>query len=358
MRKKALIFNPYLDTLGGGEFYSFLMGEFLLRKGFKVELAWFNKDILNQFKKRFDLDFRKRIKINSQAFSVLKKKGNFKQRYFLTRDYQLIFFVSDGSIPLLFGKKNWLLFQAPFTNVKGSSILNQWKLKNINQVFCYSQFVKNFIDKEFKIKSEVVYPSISNSFLKKKRIVRKENIILSVGRFDEALNSKRQDVLIKVFKKMQDQGLTDWQLILIGGLKKENSSFRKLKKSTKNYPIKIISNASFQVLMEYYQKAKIYWHGTGYGQDLNLHPEKGEHFGITVLEAMSYGTVPLVFNGGGLPEIIEDNFLIWKTTNELIKKTKELINDPFLLINLEKASIKRAKIFNQKKLFSDLNKLF
>ncbi len=31
-----------------------------------------------------------------------------------------------------------------------------------------------------------------------------------------------------------------------------------------------------------------------------------EHFGITIIEAMSYGCVPLVFDGGGPAEIIRD----------------------------------------------------
>ncbi len=51
--------------------------------------------------------------------------------------------------------------------------------------------------------------------------------------------------------------------------------------------------------------ASIYWHAGGLGEDPDRHPDRFEHFGITVVEAMAAGAVPLVFAAGGPAEIVE-----------------------------------------------------
>ncbi len=361
MIKKALIFNPYLDTLGGGEFYSLLVADFLLNKKFELEIAWPEKDVLEKIKQRFNLDFKNKVRVNEKAFLILKKKGNFIEKFLLTRNYGLVFFVSDGSIPLLLAQQNWLLFQSPFIKVQGRSVLNQAKLRRIDQVICYSQFVKKFIDKEFRVNSRVIYPAISNQFLKlTKPEPVKRNIILSVGRFDEVLNAKKQDILVKNFRKMVDRGLRNWQLVLLGGLMKPNKDFKKLKSLTKGYPVKIIINASFKSLVDYYQKAKIYWHGAGFGENLWLHPEKAEHFGITILEAMFYGSVPLVFKAGGPLEILgeRNKALFWQKTDGLISKTNFWIRNEAKRQKKGEELRTRSKKFSQKDFYSQLSQLF
>ena len=52
----------------------------------------------------------------------------------------------------------------------------------------------------------------------------------------------------------------------------------------------------------------ITWSLTG-GFDFSAkhHPADSEHFGIAVVEAMSYGCIPIFVNRGGLTEIVEKN---------------------------------------------------
>lgn len=354
--KKALIFNPYLDTLGGGEFYTFLIIEFLTKKNYRVEIAWPKKEIFSQIEKRFNLNIGNGVTINPKAWGLLKSKHNLFKKYLFTKNYQLVFYISDGSIPFLFAKRNYLLFQSPFQNVNGQSVFNRLKLKNVYQIFCYSKFVKKFIDKEFKIKARIIPPAINNSFFKLKKI-KKENIIISVGRFDQIMNAKKQHILVNVFKQMVDEGLKNWELVLLGGLMLENNYFRKLKKQSQGYPIKIIANADFNVLKDYYQKSKIYWHAAGFGENLNLHPERAEHFGISVVEAMACGCAPIVFKGGGLPEILgnKNQKWLWQTKKKLKAKTKLLINDNNLRQELSRQVKKRAMLFNKKSFISNLS---
>jgi len=52
-----------------------------------------------------------------------------------------------------------------------------------------------------------------------------------------------------------------------------------------------------------------------------------EHFGITPVEAMAAGCVPIVYRGGGLTETVtKDSGFTWKTIDELIKPFKNKHN--------------------------------
>ena len=219
-------------------------------------------------------------------------------------------------------------------------------------------FTKKYIDKEFNQQSEVVYPPLGKGFLDLKPI-KKENIILSVGRFDQILNAKRQDVLIKAFKKMVGQGLKEWQLVLIGGLK-GSSYLKKLASLAKGLPIKIFPNAPYQKLKKYYKKAKIYWHAAGFGLDLDKEPWRAEHFGITIIEAMATGCLPVVFNGGGLTEIVDHqkNGFLWQDLDQLIKTTSQLIKDEDKRKKIVRKSRQKSRSYNKERFNKQLNKIF
>ena len=68
-----------------------------------------------------------------------------------------------------------------------------------------------------------------------------------------------------------------------------------------------------------YQEAEIYWHGTGLGTDLEQEPEKAEHFGISLVEAMSAGCVVFAYGSGGPREIITDGVdgFLYSSTEDL-----------------------------------------
>lgn len=360
MFKKVLIYNPYFATLGGGEYFSCQIGLFFWQKNFKVEIAWKDGKIITLLEKRFNLKLKGKIEVNKKAFTIIKQKGNLWQKYQFEKKYDLLFFVSDGSIPWLFAKENWLLFQAPFINVNGKSFLNQLKLKKIDKLICYSYYVKKFLDREFKVNSLVVYPPLSGDFyfLAKKK---KENIILSIGRFDEKLNDKNHGLMIEVFKKLVKKGLKNWKLVLIGGLLRKNKSFEKLEKSKEDYPIKIITNCSFKKLLSYLQKAKIYWSATGYNQNLENYPQKAEHFGLAVAQAILADVLPLVYDAGGPLEIIGNKYkksLFWREEEELLKKTQYFLKKPLVRQKILKELRLRMNLFNEKNFCLKLNQLY
>jgi glycosyltransferase involved in cell wall biosynthesis len=336
------IFDPYLDTLGGGERY-ILSAAACLARIHDVEIFWDDEIVLHEASQKLNIDLSK-VDVVPNIFS---KKVSFSKRLIQTNKYDRILFLSDGSIPWLFAKKNLILFQFPVNWVKGKSISSKLKLKNVYKVICYTDFVKKHLDRTFDINSQIIYPPVE-TFGKSE----KQDIILSVGRFTKAMNAKKQEVLIDCFKKMCDEGLKDWKLLVVGSyLYQDEDLVHKIEDSVKSYPIEIITNASFNELKSYYQKARIYWHAAGYGENLEKHPERAEHFGITTVEAMGAGAVPVVIDAGGQKEIVEngENGYLWNTLSELSDITKKLIQNPKLLSAMSEKSLLRAKDFSKEK---------
>jgi glycosyltransferase involved in cell wall biosynthesis len=306
---KAAIYEPYLDTLGGGERYVLAFAETLVKHGWQVDVEWKDLTIKEKFKERFATD------LNGINFIPDIKKGS---------GYDLCFWVSDGSIPLLHSRKNILLFQLPFHEVDGRTLFNKMKLFRINHILCYSKFVKGIIDKEYGIESKVIAPPIETLKIKPKR---KEDVIAYVGRFSKLTQFKGQEILIKAFKRFE-KDYPDWKLVLAGGTEVGGSDYiGKLKKDSQGHNIEIIESPDFEALLEIYGKAKIFWCAAGFGFNEKINPEKFEHFGMTTVEAMAAGAVPLVFNGGGQKEIVEDgkSGFLWSEPSELLNKTKKLI---------------------------------
>ncbi len=331
---KAAIFNPYLDTLGGGERYTLTFAKVLSDNGWEVDLEWKNVRIKESLEDRFGMDLEK-INVVGDI-----KRGD---------GYDLCFWVSDGSIPALKARKNLLHFQVPFQNVNGRSLLNKMKLFRVSRVICNSNFTKNFVDQEYGVNSVVVYPPIDTASIKPKR---KENIILYVGRFSQLTQSKRQDVLIKAFKKLLNKGLTDWKLILTGGVEVGVGNYlEELKKMSKDSPIEIIPSPDFKTLKDLYGKVKIFWSASGFGVDENKNPEKVEHFGMNVVESMTAGAVPVVYSAGGHKEIIKEgsNGFLWESVGKLISKTEKIISDKKLWRQLSLQAQKDSSNFSLEK---------
>lgn len=344
------LYDPYLDTLGGGERYILTAAACLAQK-YDVRIFWDDNSCLDKAEKKFNLDLSK-VKTEKNVFTT---NNSFLQRLSVTMKYDLVIFMSDGSIPFLFSKKNILLFQFPVNWIDGQSPVTKLKLKRIEKIICYTDFVKRYLDKTFTVSSTVIYPPVDQI-----KGDKKENIILSVGRFTKAMNAKKQEVLVNTFKRMCDQGLKEWKLVLAGSYLPEDKDFLKeIEKLSQGYPIKIAANAPYETLTNYYKKSKIYWHAAGFGEDLVKHPERAEHFGITTVESMAAGCIPIVINSGGQKEIVTNkkSGFLWDTLDELESRTVQIISDDQLRQEISQNAILRANDFNKEKFCRHIHSL-
>ena len=324
-RKKIALYNPYLDVLGGGEKHILSIVKSISENS-DIDIFW-DKDIYKDIKSRLNISFSA-----SPVFkkNIFYKKQNILQKLNILKEYDYFFYVTDGSYFISSAKNNFIFCMIPDKKLYNMSLLN--KLKTLNYRFISnSEFTQKWL-KAWGVSSEVIYPYIDQEFINYDIYsLKKEKIILSVGRFFKHLHSKRQDLLIKCFKKLKKENamFSDYKLVLAGGVKKEDENyFLSLKKESENdQSIEFKSNISFKELFEFYKKSEIFWHIAGYGIDEIKNPELAEHFGLAPLEAMAMGCITFGYNAGGLKETIDDNKngFLFNSTSELIDKTRNVI---------------------------------
>lgn len=340
---KIGIYDPYLDDMGGGEKYMLTIAQ-VLSLSHDVTLFWNKREDLDIVLQRFSIDLS-RVKLAANIFSP---KVSFAKRLFESRKYDALIVLTDGSIPIVLSKKLFIHAQQPIPGVK-KSLKDKFKLARVTKVFCNSYYSKSFIDKQLGVNSIVLYPPIEFH----EKHIKKENIIMHVGRFRVRnvgmSDYKKQSVMVEEFKKMVKKGLKKWKFVVATGLHDEDKAeFEKLEKSAEGYPIEFLKNRTNNDLWEEYSKAKIYWHASGYGENLEEHPEYAEHFGISTVEAMGAGAVPVVINAGGQKEIIENglNGFLWDSLEDLKEKTLMLTQEDVILSKMAKEAGMRAKDFS------------
>jgi glycosyltransferase involved in cell wall biosynthesis len=100
------------------------------------------------------------------------------------------------------------------------------------------------------------------------------------------------------------------------------------------------ANLAREDLRALFQRAKIFWHGTGLNDPTRSHPELAEHFGMATVVSMAAGCVPVVINKGRQPEIVEHgiNGFVWNTIDELKTYTHTLAEDPALWVRMSDAA--------------------
>jgi glycosyltransferase involved in cell wall biosynthesis len=352
---KIGIYSPYLDTLTGGEKYIFTAAS-CLSSEHNVSIFWDNPFILKNAAEKFNINLDK-VRVVDNVFS---KNSSFIKRFIATLKYDRIFYLSDGSLPIVGSKKLLIHFQFPVEWVNTNSFLFLFKKHRITKVLCNSYFTKKFIDKKFDINSYVLYPPASTN---KNIPTDKENIILTVGRFSTLPSGgdfKKLDVLTHVFKEFQKKRLKGWKLVVVTSVAPgQKQEFEQFEKKNKSNFITIYSNVEYSQIIKLYKQAKIYWHASGYLEDLQKHPERAEHFGISTVEAMSFGVVPVVIDAGGQPEIVKDfdNGFLWTSEKELIEKTHKLAVDKSLYAEMSKKAFESSQNFTVVRFCEELNHL-
>ncbi len=350
--KKIAIYSPYTTILGGGERYVLSIASLLSSDNTVTVFA--SSQIKKTAEKFLGIDLEKVNFIPPDIFT----SGNRLQKFQVLKKYDLIFYVTDGSIFYPFAKSNYLIIQSP-DHIPVFNLSNKIKMHNW-QILCYSEFVKKFISQRWSNKIHILPPFIDPLTFKTTQ-KEKKNIILSVGRFFSHLHNKKHDVLIKVFQNYFKDYFESWRLVIIGGTSDLDSQeyLQYLKSLVKKAPIEIYDNLPYARLKQYYRLAKIYWHAAGFGEDLAKNPQKAEHFGITTVEAMAAGVVPLVFHAGGQIEIVDENKngYFWKTEDELTTKTLKIMKDDSLRQQISQEAVYRANDYSPPVFYEKLKRI-
>lgn len=376
---KICVLNPYIPTMGGGEKHMGYFIEFLEKyyKDAEIDIIVHNyndidvhsenyvtiEDLNNKF--GINLEHTKLLKVDLDSSGTrLSKIKNVLKIEGITRGYDI--FINNMFLSKHVGKAKKNLYLCMFppktyaVEKRMNSLVSSFMDWNFSKSYDFfipnSEFTNYWLNSYWKNvshKSRVIYPPVFSIDEIEGRYQedKKENLIISVGRFFAADHCKRQLDMVKFFINNHEK-LKGFEYHLVGTVStypQDLDYFNKVKELADSVDNIIIhEDCSYDELMGLYTRAKIFWHATGYQVNENENPEKMEHFGITTVEAMSFGAVPVVINKGGQKETVVngENGFLWDTEQECIESTLKLAEDDALRISFSKKSVERAKHFS------------
>ncbi|MBN1494598.1 glycosyltransferase [Candidatus Peregrinibacteria bacterium] len=356
-RPRICLYDRAMHFIGGGQKYGLTIAEAIKKTG-DITLVSNKPVTISQLENWYDLKlkgcklkiielpiYKEDTEINP-SLAIGAARNPFEKIEDEVLNYDL--FINVNMVPSVnaLALKNIFLCHFPDTDRSHYFYPSKYDFLISN-----SKYTDEWIKKKWGLKSNLmIYPPID---MKYKGKVIKENIILSVSRF-EVKGSKKQLEMAKIFCSLYKKNpkiLKGWKLVLCGGTFKKNAYLAQVKNYIKSCgcPIKVVTNLSNEDLKKLYAKSKIFWHACGLNENLGKNPVLIEHFGMTTVEAMQNGCVPVVFDGGGQKEIVENRVNGFRFRNErdmkrlTIRLIKEKITIKHLSLSAKKSSNKYSK---------------
>ena len=221
-------------------------------------------------------------------------------------------------------------------------------LDTYHRVLANSQYTRMWTGRMWGRDSGVLYPPVTPMALSP---AVKDRIVLSVGRFFRpgTGHNKKQLEMVRAFRRLHETGGADgWTYHLVGGCAPEHGSYLDdIRDAAQGLPVVVHADASGAELADLYGRAAIFWHAAGLGEHPDRHPDRYEHFGITTVEAMSAGAVPVVIDSAGQAEIVEQDRsgLRFSDLDGLVEATRRLVADEPRQARLSAAAQARARDF-------------
>jgi len=346
-----LVVHPSLNARGGSERVCLTIIEGLRERGYNVTLGTFEKTNWKSVKEFFgevtkpDIEF-----IHSRCFgaSAYGELLNFHTllSHLLSKKYETIIIsctspwfycpIAEKTIVYMIPPVNYRYglrraYLTPYILIQ-SMLLKRVKNKII---LTNSSFSSRVIKNVYGLNSKVIYPPVDIE--KFPSSSNKEDLVISIGRFNPF---KRYEILIRAFSKV-NKG----KCIIIGSIY-DNVALRYLRKLKRliedlklSKRVKLVINCPVDTLRQILSKAKLYVHCTFF-----------EHFGISIVEAMACGCVPIVHRSGGpYTDIVRygEYGFIFRNSCELADLVNLLLKDNKLYKKFSQKAVRRSKVFDK-----------
>jgi len=369
---KILLLNYEFPPLGGGAANAtyYLLNQFKQYKDLEIDLI---TSSINKYKQKkfssninvYYLDIGKK----NQGFHfqtqkdllIYSWKAYFKARALLkTKNYHLVhafFGIPSGFIAMLL-KKSYIVSlrgsDVPFYNPRFCWLdklffqyLNKIIWKKARYIIANSNDLKKLALKtnpQQKIK--IIPNGVDTNFFKPNQKVKKENIILFVGRL---IKRKGVSYLIEAFTLLEEKHRKSWQIWIVGDGPEKKNLIKLCKINKINKKVKFLGRKKKKELIKIYNQAKFF-----------ILPSLNEGMSNTLLEAMACGLPVITTKTGGVEQLVEkDNGLIIKKLK--IKKLRSALKKFAKNKNLSKMgkeSRKKANFFNWSKVAKKYLKLY
>jgi glycosyltransferase involved in cell wall biosynthesis len=167
-------------------------------------------------------------------------------------------------------------------------------------VLTNSEYTRKAISNAFDVDAKILHPPVDIDTFQKiaSKSNQREEIILVISRIAP---DKQIENAIEVARLIRSRG-TRKVMVIAGNLHNyDNHYYQQLKNMIAHYDmsdcVSLQTNISFSKLVELMQLAKVYFH-----------PRIDEHFGISIVEAMASGLVPVVSDIGGHTEFVPPKY--------------------------------------------------
>lgn len=346
----VLVTHPSLNAGGGSERLCLAIIESLKEKGHNVTLATFEETRWENTENFFGTVFKPDVEIVKPRFFGYSAYGellNFHRLLSpLYKSYDVV--IISCTSPWFYcpaARKTIIYMIPPVCHMNGFKrmylasyvFIQRLFLKRAKNkiVLTNSSFSSKVIKSIYSLNCEVLYPPVDvEKFYSSSK---KEDLIVSVGRYDPF---KRFELLIKAFAHIKNG-----KCVIVGSIY-DRVSFRYLEKLRQlanrlklNDRVTLLVNSSLIKLRNILSKAKVY-----------VHCALFEHFGISVVEAMSSGCVPVVHRSGGpYTDIIKYGKYGFSFEDELARQINLVLENNELFNEFSKKARQRVKIFNKER---------
>jgi glycosyltransferase involved in cell wall biosynthesis len=225
-------------------------------------------------------------------------------------------------------------------------------LEHYDTVLANSEYTRGWIRRLWHTDAQVLYPPIQVQRLDP--AAERERAVITVGRFFQPGlgHAKRQLEMVEWFARASRSGTLapDWKMYVVGGCEESQRPYlAQVRAAGEGLPVEVIDNAPRKQVEDLLSRSSVFWSATGYGEDEAKAPWSSEHFGMTTVESMAGGCVPVVIDKAGQKEIVRqevDGFR-WSTPDELLARTAQLAGDEQLRARLSASARERAQVYSE-----------
>lgn len=343
--KTLAIFSPYELIAGGGTRYLLSLAN-AVRDRFRIVLVT-----------PHEIDPRA-LQVTAGDLGLSADHLNFLtwEEAFAKRPFSVAISFGNECLPPVpgFGRRNIYVCQFSFPFPAEEVQRRRANAAEYERIVAYSGFAATHTARHLpghgfeNLPIEIIHPAVDplGSWIPLPR----RKAIVSVGRFFYEGHSKRQDRLIDCFRQLQASRLSLHLAGWVGSQPSSIAMFEDCKRRAEGLPVYFYPNASRQQIRSLLQRSTCYWHGAGIGADPITEAEKHEHFGISVVEAMSAGCLPFALGNGGPAEIIEHrrNGWLYDSPEELVELTAQFLKESSMTDwwTMRRAARRRAEEFS------------
>lgn len=325
------VYSSVPFTFGGGEKYISEIIKFFMN--LKYDIFFFNNSkigVIHSTFNSFSIDFEY-IKIYSPN-EILTINQKFD--YFIE--------MSNYSVPRIINMiKNTDINQLTYKFIYHcqfpediKSINNKTTSRTINNIYnvvsyviVNSEFTYKHLSLIYKDKIKILYPycNIESNIHKMNNLINRDNScmnFITVGRlfpYKKGTNCKNIDILLDIFNHFALMTDLNFKLHIICSIKDKkfyNELLNQYKESITLNKIIFYPDCTDSIKNELLIKSDYYIHNTGIRNTKDMFPMEEEHFGISVIEALSKKCIPIVADRGFPSYLVNNNVNGYKYDNK------------------------------------------